>query len=191
MPGSLCSKSFAAAMVGLCPLTHAARRTVRRTAPGSRALRRIDPRVRYCLRAPLGEGHEHGHVAPILCVFRMDLDQVSFFEPDRARAERILALNPLDGRALSLGSLSLYEEGQLERALAWSRRSLELYPDDMSALINATCLRARMGLKEEALQTLQCAFSRGWGKRDWVERDPDYDLLRDDPRFEQLLAKLK
>jgi len=32
---------------------------------------------------------------------------------------------------------------------------------------------------------------RGWGKRDWVEHDPDYDSLRDDPRFQRLLAKLK
>lgn len=108
-----------------------------------------------------------------------------------ARAERILSLNPLDGRALSLGSLALYDDGQTTRALEWSRRSLELYPDDMSALINATCLRTRMGSNEEALQTLDRACSRGWGKRDWIEHDPDYDPLRGDPRFQALLAKLK
>ena len=107
------------------------------------------------------------------------------------RAERILALNPLDGRALAMGSLALYEEGETVRAMEWSRRSLQLYPDDMSALINAACLRARAGLKEEALEILERVFSRGWGKRDWVEQDPDYDCLRDDPRFKLLLAKLK
>jgi hypothetical protein len=31
----------------------------------------------------------------------------------------------------------------------------------------------------------------GWGQRDWVEHDPDYDALRDDLRFQELLAKLK
>jgi adenylate cyclase len=107
------------------------------------------------------------------------------------RAERILALNPLDGRALAMGSLALHEEGETERAMEWSRRSLELYPDDMSALINAACLRTRSGLKEEALEILERVFSRGWGKRDWVDHDPDYDCLRDDPRFKLLLAKLK
>ncbi|HWO34363.1 MAG TPA: winged helix-turn-helix domain-containing protein [Candidatus Acidoferrum sp.] len=108
-----------------------------------------------------------------------------------SRAERILTLNPLDGRVLALGSLALYEAGEMERAMEWSRRSLELRPDDMSALLNAVCLRAKSGLKEEALELLERACNRGWGKRDWIDRDPDYDSLRDDPRFELLLAKLK
>jgi adenylate cyclase len=107
------------------------------------------------------------------------------------RVERVLALNPLEGRALALGSLAIFDEGDTERAMEWSRRSLELYPDDMSALINAACLRTRAGLKEEALGIIERVFSRGWGKRDWVEQDPDYDCLRDDPRFKLLLAKLK
>ena len=34
-------------------------------------------------------------------------------------------------------------------------------------------------------------LGRGWGKRDWIEHDPDYDILRDDPRFKRLLARLK
>jgi adenylate cyclase len=108
-----------------------------------------------------------------------------------ARAERILALNRLDGRALALGAQALYDEGETERGMEWSRRSLELYPDDMSVLINAACLRSKAGAKEEALEILERVFSRGWGKLDWVEHDPDYDCLRDDPRFQLLLAKLK
>ena len=108
-----------------------------------------------------------------------------------SRAERALMLNSADGRALSLGSGALYDDGQVERAIRWSQRSLELDPDDMSALINGACLRAKAGHKEEALALLERAFARGWGKRDWIEHDPDYDVLRDDPRFQELLAKLK
>lgn len=108
-----------------------------------------------------------------------------------ARAERVLALNPADGRALALGSNALYRVGDAARAMEWSRRSLELYPDDMNTLINAACLHAMSGRKEESLALLEKVFSRGWGKRDWIEHDPDYDLLRDDPRFQRLLEKLK
>ena len=107
------------------------------------------------------------------------------------RAERMLVLNPTDARALSLGSGALFEDGQVARAIEWSRRSLELHPGDMGALIKAACLHAKAGQKDEALELLERLFARGWGKRDWVEHDPDYDILRDDPRFKRLLSRLK
>ncbi len=107
------------------------------------------------------------------------------------RAERQLELNPGDVRALSLGANALNLDGQQERALRWSEKALGLNSDDQSVLINAACVRARAGLKEEALRLLEECFSRGWGKRDWIERDPDYDSLRDDPRFKALLARLR
>ncbi len=107
------------------------------------------------------------------------------------RAERVLALNPVDVRALSLGSCALFDDGQTERAMEWSRKSVELYPDDMSTLVNVTCLRSRTGQKDEALDAFERLVALGWGKRDWVEHDPDYDFVRDDPRFKKLLAKLK
>ena len=107
------------------------------------------------------------------------------------RAERMLELNPVDGRALSLGSGALFDDGQRARAFEWSARSLELYPDDMGTLVQAACLHLKARQKEEALALLDRVFGRGWGKRDWVEHDPDYDILRDDPRFQKLLARLK
>jgi adenylate cyclase len=92
---------------------------------------------------------------------------------------------------LSLGSCALSTDGQKARAMEWSQRSLELYPDDMGTLVNASCVRAKAGLKEEALELLERVFARGWGKRDWVEHDRDFDILRDDPRFKKLVARLK
>jgi adenylate cyclase len=107
------------------------------------------------------------------------------------RAEHMLVLNPVDGRALALGAGALFEEGQTTRAMEWSHRALELYPDEQTVLVNSACLCAKAGLKEQALELLERVFARGWGKRDWVEHDPDYNTLRDDPRFKKLLAKLK
>jgi TolB-like protein/Tfp pilus assembly protein PilF len=106
------------------------------------------------------------------------------------RAERQLDLDPGDARALSLGAGALLRDGRLEQALAWSARALELHPDDQGVLINGACIRARAGLKDEALSLLERSFAKGYGKRDWIERDPDYDSLRDDPRFQAMLAKL-
>jgi len=107
------------------------------------------------------------------------------------RVERAVELNPVNGRALSFGAGALIEAGQIERALEWSRRAAELYPDDMGVIINAACHNLRLGRKEEALDLLERMFGKGWGKRDWVEKDPDYDCLRDHPRFIAMFAKLK
>jgi adenylate cyclase len=107
------------------------------------------------------------------------------------RAEHMLALNPLDGRAMSLGALYLLEEGQADRAIEWSARALELYPNDMSSLGNGACLQAKLGHTEQALALLERVSAQGWGQRDWLERDPDYDSLRDDPRFQRLLTTFK
>jgi len=107
------------------------------------------------------------------------------------RAEHVLALNPLDGRAMSLGALYLLEEGQVERAVEWSDRALELYPDDMSALGNGACLQAKLGHADRAIALLERVSARGWGQRDWLERDPDYDNLRGDPRFQRLVTTFK
>ncbi|HNR22045.1 MAG TPA: winged helix-turn-helix domain-containing protein [Steroidobacteraceae bacterium] len=106
------------------------------------------------------------------------------------RAERQLALNPDDARVLALGSGALQYDGQIERARQWVQRSLDLDADDMGALINATCFYAKLGDKERAIELLERACGRGWGKRDWIEHDPDYDSLRDDPRFQALMARL-
>ena len=60
-----------------------------------------------------------------------------------------------------------------------------------TTIVNAACLQSLAGDKERALEFVERLFARGWGKRDWVEHDPDYDSLRDDPRFQKLIARLK
>jgi adenylate cyclase len=103
------------------------------------------------------------------------------------KAERTLMLNPRDVRALALGAQGLLHDGQVDRAMQWCQRALELNPDDPSALVNGACMYAKFGKKEEALELLERLRS---GKRGWIEHDPDYESLHDDPRFQRLLARL-
>jgi DNA-binding SARP family transcriptional activator len=107
------------------------------------------------------------------------------------RAEQALVLDPRDGRALSLGAGALFDDGQTDRALEWSRQALELYPDDTSALVNVACLYARTNQVGAALDLLERVFARGCGKRDWVQNDPDYTSLRNEPRFQRLLENIR
>jgi len=53
---------------------------------------------------------------------------------------------------------------------------------------------ARLGARSLLPPLPRCVrriWNVGWGKRDWVEHDPDYDILRDEPRFKKLRSRLK
>ena len=107
------------------------------------------------------------------------------------RVERTVELNPMNSRALSLGTGPLYADCQHARALEWARRAEKIAPDDMAVLINGALLRARLDMKDEALDMLERVFGQGRGKKEWIEQDPDYDSLRDDPRFKAMIEKLR
>ena len=106
------------------------------------------------------------------------------------RARKQLEINPDDRRALSLGSGNLYDIGEKEEAIKWINHALEIYPEDAGVLINGVCLFAKID-KEKALNLLEKAVAKGFGKKDWILHDPDYDPLRNEPRFQALLKKLK
>ena len=107
------------------------------------------------------------------------------------RVERLVELNPLNARALSLGSGALAIDGQHARALEWARRAEKIEPDDMAVIINGALVRAKLGMNDEAIDMLERVFGQGRGKKEWIEYDPDYDPLREDPRFKAMLEKLK
>jgi adenylate cyclase len=106
------------------------------------------------------------------------------------RLRKRLKLDPDDRRALSLGSAYIWETGDKEEGLEWMNRALELYPHDAGVLINGACFFAKAGDKEKALDILEIAIEKGYGNKDWIEHDSDYDSLRDEPRFKRLIEKL-
>jgi len=107
------------------------------------------------------------------------------------RIRKQLELDPKDKRALYFGALGLLDLNERDEAFKLMNEALELYPEDMIVLINGACFFARDGNTEKALRFLEIAFEKGYGKREWIENDPDYDSLRDNPRFKALLEKLK
>jgi adenylate cyclase len=103
---------------------------------------------------------------------------------------KYLELNPDDARAYVLGAGAMARLGESEQARQWCDRAMSLAPDDDAILYNAACALARLGEDERALDMLQRAIEAGLAGGDWVVRDPDWERLRDHPRFQALAKRL-
>lgn len=107
-----------------------------------------------------------------------------------ASVTRHLDLNPDDARAYSLGAGVLGRLGDVERAKQWSEQALSLASDDDAVIYNAACALAVLGEIDRALDALELAIDAGLTGGDWVPRDPDWERLRDHPRFQALAKRL-
>jgi TolB-like protein/Flp pilus assembly protein TadD len=105
-------------------------------------------------------------------------------------ADAHLELNPDDARAWYLSASALMRLGQHEQAVERARRASAIDPEDPGVLYNVGCVYALAGSAEEALNYLDRAIQNGFGHREWLENDSDWDSVRDEPRFQALLRKL-
>jgi adenylate cyclase len=105
-------------------------------------------------------------------------------------SRKYLALHPHDARAYVLGAGALARLGETERAKEWAERAMSLAPDDDAILYNAGCALAVVGEQEQALDALQRAIDAGLSGGDWIPKDPDWERLRNHPRFQGLMQRL-
>ncbi len=104
-------------------------------------------------------------------------------------ARRQLAREPDDIRAMYLCAGALVEQGSAQEGLSLLERALEMAENDPSVLYNAACVFARAGRSERALEALEACLHRGWGNPEWIAQDPDFDSVREDPRFQAMVAR--
>jgi serine/threonine protein kinase/Flp pilus assembly protein TadD len=102
--------------------------------------------------------------------------------------ERQLELVPDDVRARILLAVEYAATERPADAVAQLERAVALRPDDGNTLYNATCVYGVLGRRDEALDMLRRAIKSGYGNFDWVRRDPDLSLLREDPEFRELVG---
>ena len=104
------------------------------------------------------------------------------------RAEEQLRLHPESSRPAQLGACVLARLGEREQAVTWIERALSIDPDDVNCQYNAACVWAVLGEDERAFDQLQL-WSRQTGadSRRWLEHDPDFDRLREHPRYQDLI----
>jgi DNA-binding winged helix-turn-helix (wHTH) protein/Flp pilus assembly protein TadD len=123
---------------------------------------------------------------------RRAAEELRAAERQVAAAERALRGDPADARALSLSSGSLVVLGRVDEARDWTRRACALEPNEPYVHYNAAGVLARLGQVESALMELESGTENGRRCRpSWVEHDEDLAPLRDHPRFQTLLAKMR
>jgi adenylate cyclase len=107
-------------------------------------------------------------------------------------AERELTRHPEDARPAQLGAGVLIDLGENDRAREWTARAMAIDPEDPLAQYNVACVYCRLGDTDAALDLLERSLPNlGSEKVSWSKHDPDLEVLRQHPRFQQLLVRLE
>jgi adenylate cyclase len=107
-----------------------------------------------------------------------------------ALINKYLELNPNEARAYSLGANSLARLGDRDHSRQWSKQSVALAPNDPVILYNAACNLAQLGEPDRALDELEHSIEAGVSVADWIKHDPDFESLRDNPRFQAIVKRI-
>ena len=79
--------------------------------------------------------------------------------------------------------------GDTEAALMHVKIAMAMRPNDANVLYNAACTYGLMGMKIDALDTFRRAVNAGYSNLDWCLRDPDLQILYEEPEFKALVQK--
>jgi adenylate cyclase len=103
---------------------------------------------------------------------------------------KYLEINPNEARAYSLGANSLARLGKRDDSRQWSDQAVALAPNDPVILYNAACNLAQLGDPDRALDELEHSIDAGVAVGDWIKHDPDFERLREHPRFQAIVKRI-
>lgn len=83
------------------------------------------------------------------------------------------------------------KHGRIADGLRMDRKLVRLLPRNATAHYNLACSLALVKRKTDALRALRHAIELGYKDFDWMQQDPDLDVLKNHPEFLALLDQLK
>ena len=110
-----------------------------------------------------------------------------------SEAEKAVRDDPSNGAALGILAGGYALLGDEERTREWIDRALLIDPDNLNMRYNFACVLAgHLGDKDGAIKMLQSTLPLSGALQVKIaDTDTDLDILRDDPRFQRLLADAK
>ena len=108
----------------------------------------------------------------------------------------IIALGGVAGKAYAARAWSiwaplnpLYEAGRYEEVADRARELLEEYPESAGLLYNVACCESRAGRTADALEHLRRSTELSDRFRALAKDDSDFDPIRDEPAFKELVGR--
>ena len=89
-----------------------------------------------------------------------------------------------------LGGAASIRLGKNDQGLEWAERALAANPVEPMTLYGIACSFALIGQLEKAFDCLEKATHYCRLPKEWIEKDPDLDTLREHPRYKTLLKSL-
>lgn len=93
-------------------------------------------------------------------------------------------------RPMTVPIIRLFRQGRYKEAEQILHRLVDQFPASALYRYNLAAALARQGKVDEAFGSLSDAVEHGFENADLIERDPDFDTLRDHPQYRALLSRL-
>jgi len=110
-----------------------------------------------------------------------------------SESEKAVKQDPSNGAALGILAGGHALLGDRERSREWIDRALLIDPENLNMRYNFACvLASHLNDKEGALKMLETTLSLAGPLQVRIaDTDTDFDLIRDDPRFQKMIAAAK
>ena len=83
----------------------------------------------------------------------------------------------------------LYQAGEYEQVIERGREAIEAHPEYALPLYNLACAESLAGHKEDAIEHLRRAIESREPLRSLANEDSDFDAVRDEAAFQELVGE--
>jgi tetratricopeptide (TPR) repeat protein len=105
--------------------------------------------------------------------------------------DEILKVRPGDLEALTYKADAAMEIKEYHWAMSLCNRVLEVDDVNAHALYQRACAYARLGAEEQAIYDLQRSIEASASNRDLAAEEPDFEMLKENPKFEALIETVE